>query len=153
MVKLLTLLCFSIIVGRGASSDGSLLLGHNEDDKGTAEYYLNSTPQGLWAEVPGFKAADSFLNRWGVAIVSDNCKSREDREDYTAGGVLYDLRYSVFEFAHSAREASTSSDASWRAAAIATADARIWWPMHAKPGSWPWYAVATGLRREFPTTQ
>ena len=105
MIKLFTVLCFSIIVGHGASSDGALLLGHNEDDKGAVEYYLNSTPQGLWTEVPGFKAADSFLNRWGVAIVSDNCKSREDREDYTAGGVLYDLRYSVYEFAHSAREA------------------------------------------------
>ena len=81
------------------------MLCHNEDDKGAKEYFLNSSSQGLWVEVPGFKAADSFLNRWGVAIVSDNCKSREDREDYTGGGVLYDLRYSVYENAHSAREA------------------------------------------------
>ena len=105
MKLLFSLLCFSIIVGRGASADGTVLFGHNEDDGGVKEFFLNSSSQGLWAEVPGFKAADCFLNKWGVAIASDNCPSREDREDYTGGGVLYEVRFAVYENARSARDA------------------------------------------------
>lgn len=105
MSILLTLLCFTIVAGRGITEDGSVLVAHNEDDNNVSEFYLNSTHQGLWAQVPGLKAADCFINKWGVSIVSDNCKSREDREDLTDGGILYELRYAVYQKAHSSRQA------------------------------------------------
>jgi len=105
MFKLLSLLCFTIAVGRGASTDGKVLLAHNEDDRNVSEFHFNSTSQGLWVQVPGLKVADTFINRWGVGIVSDKCSSCEDREDLTDGGVLYEVRYSVYMFAKNARDA------------------------------------------------
>ena len=106
MIKLFVFLCFSIVAGRQASSDGTVLFGHNEDDSGVKEFFMNRSPQGLWAEVPGYLAADGFVNRWGVAIASDSCPSREDREDFTDGGVLYEVRYNVYCKARSARDAA-----------------------------------------------
>lgn len=105
MSLLFTILCFTIVAGRGITEDGSVLVGHNEDDYNVSEFYVNSSRQGLWAQVPGLKVADSFINRWGVSVVSDNCRSREDKEDLTDGGVLYELRYSVYQKARSARQA------------------------------------------------
>jgi len=96
--------CFGIMVGKDASADGSIILGHNEDD--TDEQMLNSyiNNQFFWAELPGMEVADAFMNKWGVGVVSDNCKSREDREDLTDGGVLYQVRVNVAKRAHTARE-------------------------------------------------
>lgn len=122
--------CFSILVGKNASADGSVLFAHNEDDGG--EQFLNwyiverqthspgekfsfyrggSTEQPamtfkyLWLELPKMEVSDSFLNENGVAIASDGCPSREDRPDYTDGGILYELRRIVAERATSASHA------------------------------------------------
>ena len=59
----------------------------------------------IWCEFPGMSVADAAMNQWGVAIASDGCNSREDREDVTDGGILYDLRIDVAKYASSAREA------------------------------------------------
>jgi len=96
--------CFGIMVGKNASADGSIILAHNEDDND--EQMLNAyfTKETFWAELPGMEVADAFMNKWGVSVVSDNCKSREDRDDFTDGGILYHVRVNVAKRAHTARE-------------------------------------------------
>ena len=122
--------CFAILVGKNASVDGSVMLAHNEDDGG--EQFLNwyiverqahakddkfaflrggSTEQSaitykyLWLELPKMEVSDSFLNENAVTIASDGCPSREDRPDYTEGGILYELRRIAAERATSASRA------------------------------------------------
>lgn len=105
--------CFSIVAGKNATADGSVLVAHNEDDSGEQMlnvYITKSEPQNniakyLWVEFPGMKVADSFLNEYGVAITSDNCPSKEDKPELTNGGVLYELRVNAAKYAHSAKEA------------------------------------------------
>ena len=67
----------------------------------------------FWAEAkyydpqnPGPSFCDSFVNGYGVVIVSNNCeKSREDSPELTDGGIGWGLRRIVAESAHTAREA------------------------------------------------
>ena len=86
--------CFGIIVGRKASTDGYVYLGHNKDQSGEQMlniYNVPATPQRLsylWFEFPGQKAGDSFVNEWGVAVTSDHCPSKETME----GAVAHDRR-------------------------------------------------------------
>ena len=119
--------CFAVLVGKDASADGSVMLAHNEDDGG--EQFLNwyiverqthakddkfaflrggcteqaaQTYKYLWLELPKMEVSDSYLNEHGVTIASDGCPSREDRNDYTDGGILYELRRLAAERASSA---------------------------------------------------
>ena len=121
--------CFSIVVGKDASTDGCVLVGHNEDDgppqivnhhkvprrthrSGTTVRLRNggSFEQAaqawayLWSEMPGMRFSDSYVNEWGVTVTSDNCPSREDRPELTDGGIGYMLRQSVAQRARTARE-------------------------------------------------
>jgi dipeptidase len=121
--------CFSIIVGKNASVDGSVLVAHNEDDYGTqiVNHYLVPRqqhapgetivcPDGLvlpqvaetysfiWLEMPGMEFSDSFINEWGVVVASDACSSREDAPELINGGIKYWLRRIVAERARTARE-------------------------------------------------
>lgn len=106
--------CFGLIAGRNATADGSVLLAHNEDDSGeqmlniynVPKNTINSNNKYLWVEFPGMEVADAFLNEYGVAVASDGCNSREDRQDYTDGGVLYEVRTLVAQQARSARHAA-----------------------------------------------
>lgn len=103
--------CFSIIAGKNATADGSVLLAHNEDDspEQMLNIYVTQREEGvakyIWAEFPGMKVADSFLNEHGVAIASDSCPSKEDKGELTDGGVLYEVRVSAAKYARTAREA------------------------------------------------
>lgn len=105
--------CFGVIAGKNATTDGSVLLAHNEDDSGEQMLNIYNVPQNaanntnkyLWIEFPGMAVADAFLNEYGVAVVSDGCNSREDRKDYTDGGVLYEVRTTIAQNAKSARHA------------------------------------------------
>ena len=103
--------CFCVIAGRNTTIDGSVLMAHNEDDSGEMMLNMYVVPRAeqrnkyLWAEFPGTSDCDHFLNEWGVAIASDGCPSREDRDDLTDGGVLYETRLTVARQARSAREA------------------------------------------------
>lgn len=105
--------CFTVIAGKNATADGSVLMAHNEDDHGEqlVNIYLvpkngqNGTPKYLWLEAPGMEASDSFLNEYGVAIVSDMCPSKEDKPVITDGGILYQLRVQAAKKARTAREA------------------------------------------------
>ena len=102
--------CFSIIAGRLATADGSVLFAHNEDDSVHEMMNVYNVPSDpvagtaayKWVEFPGLKAADCFMNEYGVCVCSDNCGSREDCEP---GEWLYEIRTVVARQAHSAREA------------------------------------------------
>jgi len=122
--------CFTVLVGRNASADGSVLVAHNEDDRGEIVVNLRKiaprdygAPQKvdlgggalhetdgktagfLWIEATTQEFADSFINQHGVLITSDSCPSRVAAEDYTDGGIGWMLRRLVAEKATSAREA------------------------------------------------
>ncbi len=121
--------CFSVIVGKDASEEGTLLFGHNDDDGfQLVNYYVEprkSYPNGaeqtlqhggkipqvpttnkfLWMEVPGMEVSDGFMNEYGVSIGSNFCGSRETESDTTNGGILYDLRLIMAQRAKTAREA------------------------------------------------
>jgi|YNPMSStandDraft_1061717.scaffolds.fasta_scaffold01143_5 dipeptidase len=96
-------MCFTVVLGRRATVDGSVLVGHNEENHGP--YLVNfrrvhveqlSSPAlaerrsawpkpirlprygFLWSQIPGREYSDSYLNDAGVVIVSNGCPSRED---------------------------------------------------------------------------
>lgn len=121
--------CFTIVVGKKASADGSVLLAHNEDDSGRllvnvhkvparssprAEAFAlksglllphpGAAPGLLWLEIPENDFADSYVSEHGVAIASDACPSREDMGELSEGGIGFSLRRLIVERARSARE-------------------------------------------------
>jgi dipeptidase len=121
--------CFTVLVGKKASADGSVIVAHNEDDRGDivvnlrkiqardgaaprkaalglgAVYETDGRTAGfLWIEATTQEFADSFINEHGVLITSDSCPSRVSEEDYTEGGIGWMLRRLVAEKATSARE-------------------------------------------------
>ena len=120
--------CFSILVGKNASLDGSVMFAHNEDDAGDQLVNFYKVPrlkheQGetittingavipqvaetnsfLWLEMPEMEFSDSYLNEWGVAIASDACASRQENSELKDGGITYWLRRLVAERAKSAK--------------------------------------------------
>lgn len=120
--------CFSILVGKNVSVDGSVLFAHNEDDRGLqiVNYYkvprmnhetgenitlsnsavipqVSETFSFLWFEMPGMHFSDSYMNEWGVIVGSDACDSREDKPQLTDGGIGYWLRRLVAERAKTAK--------------------------------------------------
>lgn len=120
--------CFSIVTGKNASTDGCVLVGHNEDDAGAQLVNHRKVPRQthpagetvklrnggsieqvpqtwsyFWSEMPGQLFSDSYLNEWGVTVCSDNCPSREDKPEITDGGIGYMLRRLVAERARTAR--------------------------------------------------
>jgi len=122
--------CYTVLVGKKASADGSVMVAHNEDDSGDiilnvrkiaphnygpevkislghgATYQTGGQTNGfIWIEASTQEFADSFVNQYGVVITSDACASRENNEDYTDGGIGYMLRRIVAEKARTAREA------------------------------------------------
>ncbi len=121
--------CFSVVVGKLASADGSVLFAHNEDDytpqivniyrvpriqhqpkefirlgNGGRIPQVSQTWSYLWLEMPGMEFSDSFFNEWGVVIASDACGSRE-KESEGEGAVGYELRCLMAARARSAKEA------------------------------------------------
>ena len=103
--------CFSVIAGRQATVDGSVLMAHNEDDSGEQMlniYVAPATDRSLryiWCEFPGMEVSDVFMNQFGVSIASNGCPSREDKGEILGEGVLYEIRVSVAKYARTAREA------------------------------------------------
>jgi dipeptidase len=120
--------CFTIVAGKNATADGSVLLAHNEDDHGrllvnvykvaAQEHSKNdmvtlksgatlpqvkNTPAMLWLEIPETDFADAYLNEYGVAVTSNSCPSREDKPELTKGGIGFTLRRLIAERAQTAR--------------------------------------------------
>lgn len=128
--------CYTVVVGRNASVDGAVLVGHNEQNAG--ERFINfrripgmkydkgavvdlqaggrlpqvsETYAFLWSQNPGLSFSDSYMNEWGVAVVSDGCPDRgEDMAQLEAngqirdGGIGYMLRRLVVQRAKNARQ-------------------------------------------------
>ena len=103
--------CFSVIAGRDATVDGSVLMAHNEDDSGEQMLNIYVVPGGernlryIWCEFPGMEVSDVLMNQFGVSIASNGCPSREDKGEFTGEGVLYEVRMAVAKYARTAREA------------------------------------------------
>jgi dipeptidase len=122
--------CFTILAGKDATSDGSVMLAHNEDDYGDqiVNWYKvpamthqkgeiismkngGVLPQAektwgyLWLEIPGMEFSDSYMNEWGVTIGSDQCISKEKNPEFTDGAVGYELREAMASRAKTARQA------------------------------------------------
>ena len=121
--------CFSIVVGKKASTDGYVLMAHNEDDGAPQIVNHHKIPRQrhapgekvplrnggkideveetwacLWSEMPSMLFSDSYINEWGVSVASDNCPSREDKPEISDGGIGYMLRRLVALRAKTARE-------------------------------------------------
>lgn len=116
--------CFTIIVGKSASADGSVFVAHNEDDPGEFIVDLHKVPRDslnntirindlsfikssnqnsyLWIEVPSQNFADGFMNEFGVTICSNQAQSKENNGK---GKIGYYLREVLAIEAKSAREA------------------------------------------------
>ena len=123
--------CFTIIAGKDATVDGSVIIAHNEDDRGKPVFVdihriparfhkLNTsitlkngalfdqarkTFGFLWLQLPGFEFGDGYFNENGVVLASNACKSREDKGELTGGGIGFMLRRLVAERAMSAQQA------------------------------------------------
>ena len=121
--------CFSIIVGKEASANGYVMLGHNEDNGPPVAVNHHKVPRKkyksgditklvnggelpqieetwayIWSEIPGEAFSDAFVNEWGVAIASDKCLSREDKPELTDGGISLMFRRIIAQRAKTARE-------------------------------------------------
>jgi dipeptidase len=119
--------CFTILVGKNASIDGSVLVAHNEDDlndhnfvdlhqvprikhaAGEKQIFLDNadsldevaeTFAYFW--ITGSKyAEDQYLNEWGVTLTSNSSQSKVQNGN---GRIGHNLRKIVIERAQTARE-------------------------------------------------
>ena len=124
--------CFTIVVGKNASTDGSVLVAHNEDDLNDHNFVdLHKVPRlkheageqykFLYdrdsTDVPGETneyfwitgsqyIEEQYLNEWGVAITSNSSRSRVINGN---GRIDHNLRRIVIERARTAREAVKQS--------------------------------------------
>lgn len=98
--------CDGVVVGKAASADGAVLVGHNEEnaldrvlefhriprqkhtvpsavalDRGGRIEQVPETQGFLWSENPGLYFSDGYLNESGVAVASIQCLTREDGYD------------------------------------------------------------------------
>ncbi len=123
--------CFTVVAGRKATADGSVLFAHNEDDQGQLLINVWFVPRQkhtpdevvrlknggqipqvpetwayLWVEAVGLTFSDYGSNEWGVTVASDACPSvvEPGQADLTDGGISYMLRHLVLQRARTARE-------------------------------------------------
>lgn len=123
--------CTTIIAGKNTTNDGSVLLGHNEDNGGicnTLHWYVprmkhegneyvqlrrgGKVPQVpetyayIWSENVGLEWSDGGINEKGVALGSNWAGSRVQSEEaeLTDGGIGYMLRHIILQRASTARE-------------------------------------------------
>ena len=126
--------CSTIVVGKDVSTTGRVIIGHNEDDwdaivqayhvprkkhlphetvsfgDGSAVIpQVEETYSYYWSEMRapgrGMSYSDTFVNEWGVAIVSNSCvPCREPEDGPQEAGLGYGLRRLVAERAKTARE-------------------------------------------------
>jgi dipeptidase len=125
--------CFTIVVGKAATADGSVMVAHNEDDRAKDKIFfvnvhkipgrsyksgetillknkgtlaqVQQTVGFLWLQIPDAEFGDSYINENGVVIASNQCSSREDKPVLTNGGIGFMLRRIMAERATSAKNA------------------------------------------------
>ena len=96
--------CFSMLAGKNATDNGSVMIAHNEDDWGDLYVDWHKVPRiehedgsivtlqfggeleqvpvtwsFFWLQMPDMQFSDSYMNEWGVTIASNQCRSREDQ--------------------------------------------------------------------------
>ncbi len=128
--------CYTVVVGRDVSADGSVLVGHNEQNTGNRFLNFRKVPRlkyddgavvnlqagghiaqvkethaFLWSENPGIPFSDTYMNEYGVVVVTDGCADRgedldklESQGQLREGGIGYMLRRLVAERAKTARQ-------------------------------------------------
>ncbi len=129
LIPLTTKACYTIVAGKKATIDGSVLFAHNEDDWGLQliNYWQvpeqthqpdeqlqlihgGSIPQVSqtwafsWIEDVHEEFSDFYLNEWGVTLASNACGSKINDPEITDGGIGYMLRRVVAQRAKTARE-------------------------------------------------
>ncbi len=122
--------CYTVVAGKDATRGGSVIVAHNEDDRGDniVNWFkierqvhdknetitlkngavipqVDTTYGYTWLEMPGQDFADSYMNEFGVTIASNACPSIEKNPELTDGGIGYWLRRLMTERAKTAREA------------------------------------------------
>ncbi|HDP95951.1 MAG TPA: hypothetical protein ENN40_11415 [Candidatus Aminicenantes bacterium] len=123
--------CFTVLAGKNATDSGCVILAHNEDDRGDSLFVnlyhvpprQNSIPPPYrlrnggtlaapsrtagfyWIEIPEIAYADTYINSYGVAIVSNSSPSKESSAGLQDGGIGFMLRRILAEQAGSARQA------------------------------------------------
>ncbi|HJO93116.1 MAG TPA: C69 family dipeptidase [Victivallales bacterium] len=100
--------CFAVVVGKNASTDGSVLVGHDEQNSGNLFINFRKIPRMhykkgavvdlknggkipqvsetnayLWSEIPGATSSDNYINEYGVVIVSDYCADKINSDTKT----------------------------------------------------------------------
>jgi dipeptidase len=122
---------FTIIAGKNTTKDGNVIIAHSQGQPGENVFVnvhkisgkFHRYPQKivlknggvvlqaqktvgfLWFEIPGTDFGDSYMNENGVVIVSNTCRSREDKPGLTNGGIGFMLMRIMVEQAASARQA------------------------------------------------
>ena len=110
--------CFTIVVGKDVSADGCVLVAHNEDDgppQIVNHHHLQITEFAnqsnydrrnslIESQMPEMDYSDSFLNGYGVVITSNNCPSKEDKPQFTDGGIGKKLRSTTASESKTARD-------------------------------------------------
>ncbi len=122
--------CFTVVAGRKATSDGSVLLVHNEDDGGNPSWrfwrippmenpegeafrlvnggeipFPRHTPGYFWAQIPEVYFGDFYVNQWGLSFCSNACISKEKNPELKEGGLTHLLRRILALRCRTAREA------------------------------------------------
>lgn len=121
--------CYTIVAGKKATADGSVLFAHNEDDWGIQLMNFWNVPRQhfkpgavvtlvrggtlpqvsetwafSWIQDVHQEFSDLYMNEWGVTIASNACGSRITDPETTDGGIGYMLRRIVAQRARTARE-------------------------------------------------
>ncbi len=121
--------CYTIVAGKQATADGSVLFAHNEDDSGIQLMNLWQVPRqhfapGVvvrlkrggtipqvsqtwafsWIQDVDQEFSDFYINEWGVALASNACGSKVTHPEVTDGGIGYMLRRIVAQRACTARQ-------------------------------------------------
>lgn len=129
VLPLNTKACYTIVAGKKATVDGSVLFAHNEDDSGIQLMNLWQVPRqhfkpgeviklvrgGIvpqvsqtwafsWIQDVHQEFSDFYINEWGVTLASNACGSKVTDPEVTDGGIGYMLRRIVAQLARTARE-------------------------------------------------
>ena len=118
--------CYTIVAGKNTTSDGSVMVGHNEDDQGKMLVNWFKVPQKKFKKTDSLtlmngtkipqiektfsyirfqvtkqKFGDAFMNKNSVVICSNACTSKEDT---ASGNIGYYLRKILAERGKTARQ-------------------------------------------------
>ncbi len=129
LIPLTTRACYTIVAGKKATADGSVLFAHNEDDGHLQLFNFWQVPREThqpgeqlqlihggsipqvpqtwafsWIEDVHEEFSDFYMNEWGVTLASNACGSKINDAEVTDGGIGYMLRRVVAQRAKTARE-------------------------------------------------